>query len=66
LRFLVSGIKKIPVQHLRDAEDEVLIGDLPQDISAESLPELDHPFLVIKWVGVTCGNLQAVQGEAVH
>jgi hypothetical protein len=48
LRFLVSVIKKIPAQHLRDAEDEAPMGDLPQDISAEPLPELDHPFLVIK------------------
>jgi hypothetical protein len=66
LRFLVSVIKKIPAQHFRDAEDGVPMGDLPQDISAEPLPELDHPFLVTRWAGVTCGNLQAVQGEVVH
>jgi hypothetical protein len=45
--------EKIPAKHLRDAEDEVPIGKLPQDILTEPLPEPDHPFLITRWAEVT-------------
>ena len=50
-----EGGKKLPVieevsaEDLRDAEDEMTVGYLLEDIHAEPFPELDHTLLMARW-----------------
>ena len=41
-----SVIRKVSAQDLRDAEDEMPMGNLFEDIAAQPLPELHHPLLM--------------------
>jgi hypothetical protein len=51
--------KKIPVieevlpQDLRDAEDEMLVGNLPEYMETEPLPEFHHPLLMARGTEMT-------------
>ena len=42
----LSIIEKVPAQDLRDAEDEMPVGDLLEHMDAEPLSEFHHPLLM--------------------
>ena len=42
-------IEKVTAENFRDAEDEMPVWDLLQDIHAEPLPEFHHAFLMARW-----------------
>ena len=42
-------VEKVTAEDLRDAEYEMAVRDLFEDIHAEPLPEFDHALLVARW-----------------
>ena len=49
----LSVIEKISAQNLRDAEDEMPVGNLLEDIHTEPFPELHHALLMAGWAKMT-------------
>jgi hypothetical protein len=42
----IPVIEKIPAQDFRDAEDDMSVGNLPEHVGTEPLPEFHHPLLM--------------------
>jgi hypothetical protein len=60
-------VKEISTQNLRDAEDEMPVRNLFEDIHAQPLPEFHHPFLMARGakVATLAGKCQQVFMAAV-
>jgi len=41
-----TGSEEVPAQDLRDAEDDMSVGNLPDHVGTEPFPEFHHPLLM--------------------
>jgi len=62
IRKKIPVVEKIPSQDLRDAENEMPVGNLPENEGTEPFPEFHHPVLM---VGGTEMTVLAGEGQEI-